>query len=161
MFTAVVGTAIGVPAALFPIMPSLTGFQICFFFLLLAGTLCAVVASTAVAVLLPNEERGATMSAFGIVNALVGLAALVLMRRELVWRKLLFPQAVLVILALLGGLNLVIFETAKTGSWRSRVARRCTVPTPRQVAATRSELYFAVLKEIQAKKIRITASPAA
>ena len=38
---------------------------------------------------------------------------------------------------------------------------RCTVPTPRQVAATRSELYFAVLKEFQAKKIRITASPAA
>jgi spermidine synthase len=40
---------------------------------------------------------------FGIVNALVGLAALVLMRRELVWRKLLFPQAVLVIAALLAG----------------------------------------------------------
>ena len=36
----------------------------------------------------------------------------------------------------------------------------CTVPTPRQVAAVRSQLYFAVLKEFQARKIRITASPA-
>jgi potassium efflux system protein len=35
------------------------------------------------------------------------------------------------------------------------------VPSPRQVGAARSELYFAVLKEFQAKKIRITASPAA
>ena len=37
---------------------------------------------------------------------------------------------------------------------------RCSVPSPRQVAGARSELYFAVLKEFQAKKIRITASPA-
>jgi small-conductance mechanosensitive channel len=37
---------------------------------------------------------------------------------------------------------------------------RCTVPTPRQVATTRSELYFAVLKDFQAKNIKITASPA-
>lgn len=74
LFTAVVATAIGIPAALFPIMPSLFGFQLCFFFLLLAGTVCSVVASTAVTVLIPNEERGATMSAFGIINALIGMS---------------------------------------------------------------------------------------
>lgn len=37
----------------------------------------------------------------------------------------------------------------------------CNVPSPRQVAAARSGLYFAVLKEFQAKKIRITASSTA
>ncbi|BCJ89703.1 mechanosensitive ion channel protein MscS [Terrihabitans soli] len=37
----------------------------------------------------------------------------------------------------------------------------CNVPSPRQVASARSELYFAVLKEFQAKNIRITASSAA
>lgn len=37
----------------------------------------------------------------------------------------------------------------------------CNVPSPRQVAAARSGLYFAVLKEFQAKNIRITASSTA
>jgi small-conductance mechanosensitive channel len=36
----------------------------------------------------------------------------------------------------------------------------CNVPSPRQVASARSELYFAVLKEFQAKNITITASAA-
>jgi small-conductance mechanosensitive channel len=36
----------------------------------------------------------------------------------------------------------------------------CNVPSPRQVASARSELYFAVLKEFQAKNIKITASAA-
>ena len=74
LFTAVVATAVGIPAALFPVMPSIGGFQFCFFFLLLTGTVCAVVASTAVTVLIPNEERGATMSVFGVINALVGMS---------------------------------------------------------------------------------------
>lgn len=74
LFAAVIATAIGVPAALFPIMPGIGGFQLCFFFLLFTGTVCAVVASTAVTVLIPNEERGATMSVFGIINALIGMS---------------------------------------------------------------------------------------
>lgn len=37
----------------------------------------------------------------------------------------------------------------------------CNVPTPRHVAKARSDLYFAVLKEFQAKSIKVTASPAA
>ncbi len=37
----------------------------------------------------------------------------------------------------------------------------CAVATPRQVAATRSELYFAVLQRLQAKNVKITASAAA
>ena len=65
LFSAVVATAVGIPAAFFPVMPTLAGFQFCFFFLLLTGTVCSVVASTSVTVLMPNEERGATMAAFG------------------------------------------------------------------------------------------------
>jgi len=74
LFPAVVATVVGIPAALFPVMPSVGGFQLCFFFLLLTGTVCSVVASTSVTVLIPNEERGAAMAAFGVINALVGMS---------------------------------------------------------------------------------------
>ena len=69
---AVGATALGIPTALFPVMPSLAGFQLMFFFLLLAGTITSVVASTAVAVLIPNEERGACMAAFTVISAIIG-----------------------------------------------------------------------------------------
>jgi MFS family permease len=72
LLAAVLATALGVPAALFPIMPGIVGFQILFFCLLLAGTIVTVVASTAVAVLIPNEERGASMAAFSVINAIIG-----------------------------------------------------------------------------------------
>jgi potassium efflux system protein len=53
--------------------------------------------------------------------------------------------------------EVLIISTTDVGvQWKLR----CSVPSPRQVAGARSELYFAVLKEFQAKKIRITASPA-
>jgi len=72
LFSAVIATAIGIPAAFFPIMHTVGGFQILFFLLLFSGTVTAVVASTAVTVLIPNEERGACMAAFGIISSLVG-----------------------------------------------------------------------------------------
>jgi len=72
LFGAVIATALGIPAALFPIMPSIGGFQLLFFILLLAGTITAVVASTTVAVLIPNEERGACMAAFSVISSIVG-----------------------------------------------------------------------------------------
>ena len=40
--------------------------------MMLAGTITAIVSSTTVAVLIPNEERGACMAAFGIVGAIIG-----------------------------------------------------------------------------------------
>ena len=73
LLAAVVATAVSVPAALFPVMPSVGGFALLFFFLLLSGTIASVVVSTTVTVLVPNEERGACMAAFGIINALIGL----------------------------------------------------------------------------------------
>lgn len=75
LYTAVAATAIGVPAALFPLMPTVTGFAVVLFFLLFAGTITAIVGSTTVAVLIPNEERGACMAAFGIFSAMIGQLA--------------------------------------------------------------------------------------
>jgi len=72
LFGAVLATALGIPAALFPIMPSIGGFQLMFFFLLLGGTITSVVASTTVAVLIPNEERGACMAAFSVISSIIG-----------------------------------------------------------------------------------------
>ena len=72
LIAAVAATALGIPAAFFPIMPNVGGFQILFFCLLLAGTMTSVVASTTVAVLIPNEERGACMAAFTLIGAIIG-----------------------------------------------------------------------------------------
>ena len=72
LFAAVLATALGIPTALFPIMPSIGEFQLMFFLLLLAGTITSVVASTTVAVLIPNEERGACMAAFSVISSLIG-----------------------------------------------------------------------------------------
>ena len=72
---AVAATALGIPAAFFPIMPNVGGFQILFFCLLLAGTMTSVVASTTVAVLIPNEERGACMAAFSVIGSIIGSLA--------------------------------------------------------------------------------------
>ena len=74
LISAVVATAISIPAALFPIMPNTHGFAILFFFLLLSGNVASIVVSTTAAVLIPNEERGACMAAFGVINALIGLS---------------------------------------------------------------------------------------
>lgn len=72
LYTAVAATAAGIPTALFPLMPSITGFALMLFVMMLAGTITAIVSSTTVAVLIPNEERGACMAAFGIVGAIIG-----------------------------------------------------------------------------------------
>ena len=72
LFAAILATALGIPAAIFPIMPTIGGFQLMFFLLLLAGAITTVVASTTVAVLIPNEERGACMAAFSVISSIIG-----------------------------------------------------------------------------------------
>ncbi len=82
--SAVIASAISVPAALFPIMPGVGGFAVLLTILLTAGA-CANVASTAaIMILLPNELRGICLSlvvavmgiaAYGIAPLLVSLAA--------------------------------------------------------------------------------------
>ena len=98
---AVLATALGIPATLFPIMPSIVGFQFMFFFLLLAGTITSVVASTAVAVLIPNEERGACMAAFGVINSIIGAS--------------LAPTIVTLVSTLMGGERHLAPSLAATG----------------------------------------------
>jgi len=74
LVAAVIATALGIPTALFPVMPSIGGFQLMIFFLLLSGATTVVVASTAVAVLIPNEERGACMAVFSVISSIIGVS---------------------------------------------------------------------------------------
>jgi MFS family permease len=74
LLTAVISTAIGIPAAFFPVMPTVPGFAAMFFVLVLSGTITSVVATTAIAVLIPNEERGACLAVFGVINAIIGMS---------------------------------------------------------------------------------------
>ena len=72
MIGAIVAAAIGVPTALFPIMPSVGTFAIAFFILTLAGNVTAMVASVALTVWLPNELRGLAIGAFIAIAGLIG-----------------------------------------------------------------------------------------
>ena len=70
---AVVASAIGVPAALFPIITGVPAFAVVLFLLLMAGSMTGLITATAIAVLVPNEERGVCLGAFMILGALIGL----------------------------------------------------------------------------------------
>lgn len=69
---ATVAAAIGVPSALFPIMPDVTSLAITFAVLSLAGNVTAMVASVVLTVWLPNELRGLAIGAFIAVAGLIG-----------------------------------------------------------------------------------------
>ena len=69
---AILAAVIGVPAALFPIMPSVTGFGVMIFMLVLAGTVTGLITSVALTVLLPNELRGLSIGAFIAIAGLIG-----------------------------------------------------------------------------------------
>lgn len=64
--------AIGIPASLFPLMPSVFGFGAAIFVLLLVGTITGLITSVALTVLLPNELRGLSIGAFIAVAGLIG-----------------------------------------------------------------------------------------
>lgn len=70
---AVVASAIGVPAALFPIVTGVPAFAFVLFLLLMAGAMTGLITATAIAVLVPNEERGVCLGAFMILGSLIGL----------------------------------------------------------------------------------------
>ncbi len=81
---AVMGAALSVPAALFPVMPNLTWFAVLLGVLLGSGACVNIAATSAVMVLLPNRLRGMCISvlvaviglvAFGIAPLLVSLTA--------------------------------------------------------------------------------------
>ena len=69
---AVLAAAVGVPAALFPVMPDVTTFAVALFVLTLCGAVTGLVVSVALTVLLPNELRGLCIGAFIAVAGLIG-----------------------------------------------------------------------------------------
>jgi len=89
LYGAVVAAIIGVPAALFPVMPSVTSFAVVIFMLILAGTVTGLITSVALTVLLPNELRGLSIGAFIAIAGLIGFG--------------LAPTLVTLISGLLGG----------------------------------------------------------
>ena len=69
---AVIAASVGVPAALFPIGPTVTWFAIAFGVLSLCGAITGLVTSVALTVLIPNELRGLCIGAFIAFAGLIG-----------------------------------------------------------------------------------------
>ena len=69
---AVIFAVIAIPTAFYPIMPDTVGFGWMFGLLLLAGAVCGLVTSAAIAVLVPNEIRGVCLSAFIVLASIIG-----------------------------------------------------------------------------------------
>lgn len=69
---AVAAAAVGVPAALFPLSPTVPLFAVAFGTLALAGTVTGLITSVALTVMLPNELRGLCIGAFIALAGLVG-----------------------------------------------------------------------------------------
>lgn len=86
---ALIAAVVGVPAALFPIMPGVTGFAVAIGALMLAGTVTGLITSVALTVLLPNELRGLSIGAFIAIAGLIGFG--------------IAPTLVTVVSSLLGG----------------------------------------------------------
>ncbi|NWK96402.1 MFS transporter [Sphingobium lactosutens] len=86
---AVIAAGLGIPAALFPVMPDIASFAVALGALMLCGTITGLVTSVALTVLLPNELRGLCIGAFIAIAGLVGFG--------------MAPTLVTAISALLGG----------------------------------------------------------
>jgi len=69
---AVIAAGLGIPAALFPLSPSVTGFAVAIGALILCGTVTGLITSVALTVLVPNEMRGLCIGAFIAVAGLIG-----------------------------------------------------------------------------------------
>jgi MFS family permease len=70
---AAVASVIAIPAACFPIMPSVAGFVWMLTLLLISGAITGLVTATAIAVLVPNELRGVCLGAFMVIGSVFGL----------------------------------------------------------------------------------------
>ncbi|WP_232834024.1 MFS transporter [Sphingomonas sp. FARSPH] len=69
---AVAAAAVGIPAALFPVAPSVPLFAMALGMLMLCGSITGVVTSVALTVLIPNELRGLCIGAFIAIAGLIG-----------------------------------------------------------------------------------------
>ena len=75
---AILGAAISIPAAFYPLMPNVQAFAVLLAIFLVAGSCNGTAGTAAVALLMPNELRGITTAIFGTISMLVayGLAPL-------------------------------------------------------------------------------------
>ncbi len=69
---AIIAAAIGVPAALFPVMGDVTGFKWAIGLLVVCGSVTGLVTSVALTTLIPNEVRGLCIGAFIAIAGLIG-----------------------------------------------------------------------------------------
>ena len=69
---AVIAAAIGIPAALFSVSPTVPIFAVAFGTLALCGTITGLITSVALTVLIPNELRGLCIGAFIAIAGLIG-----------------------------------------------------------------------------------------
>ena len=72
LYGAIIAAGIGIPSALFSIMPSVSGFAIAIGLLILSGTVTGLISSVALTVLIPNELRGLCIGAFITIAGLIG-----------------------------------------------------------------------------------------
>lgn len=69
---AIIAAAVGVPAALFPVMGDVSGFKLAIGLLVLCGSVTGLVTSVALTTLIPNEVRGLCIGAFIAIAGLIG-----------------------------------------------------------------------------------------
>lgn len=72
MIGALVAAIVGIPSALFPVVPSIATFAVAIGMLMLAGNVTGLIASVALTVWLPNELRGLCIGAFIAFAGLIG-----------------------------------------------------------------------------------------
>lgn len=71
LLPAFIATALTIPAGIFSVMPTASGFAWVLFVLLTGGVVVTLVGSTAITILIPNEERAMTLAGLSMVNKLV------------------------------------------------------------------------------------------
>lgn len=75
LYGAIVAAILGVPMALFPVMPDVTSFAVTFGLLQLGGTITGLITSVALTVMIPNELRGLCIGAFIAIAGIIGFGA--------------------------------------------------------------------------------------
>ena len=108
LISAIVASAIAVPASLFPILPQVNDFAWAFAVLVFCGSLTGLVTAVAIGVYLPNELRGLCMGLFVVLSAIVGLAGA--------------PVIVTVVSQMLGGEGHLAMALAVVGAVTSLIA---------------------------------------
>jgi hypothetical protein len=112
---AVIAAGIGVPAAMFPQMPSVTGLAVALGVMSMCGAVTGLVVSVALTVLLPNELRGLCIGAFIAIAGLIGfgLAPWVVTRvSALMGGEAMLAEALALVGVIVSGLSFLAFLLA-------------------------------------------------